>query len=64
MARGDAGLTSQQAVDFVKERLAANSLAAIAEQILDHCLADDPKVTGGIGGDNMTCIIAKLNGVK
>ena len=35
-------------------------LRQIIEEILDHCIADDPKTTGGIGGDNMTCIIATL----
>ena len=54
-------MTNQQVVDFVKERISRQmQLYVIAEQVLDHCLADDPKTTGGIGGDNMTCIIAKL----
>ena len=54
-------MSSQEVVDFVRERLPkGNSLVAIAEELLDACIADDPKTTGGIGGDNMTCIIAKL----
>ena len=65
-------MTNQEVVDFVKARLpkpskagakaasAPPDLVAIAEAILDHCIADDPKTTGGIGGDNMTCIIAML----
>ena len=55
-------MTNQEVVDFVRSRLSAGekNLIAIAEAILDHCIAEDPKTTGGIGGDNMTCIIAKL----
>ena len=33
------------------------SPAQIAEEVFDYCIADDPKTTRGIGGDNMTCII-------
>ena len=52
-------MSNQEVVDFVGPRLAAGeSLVGIAEAILDHCLAEDPKATGGVGGDNMTCIIA------
>ena len=55
-------MTNQGVVDFVRPRISAtsNNLAAIAEEILDNCIAEDPKVTGGIGGDNMTCVIARL----
>ena len=58
-------LTNQEVVDFVRARLgkpggAPAALVTIADAILDHCMADDPKTTGGIGGDNMTCIIATL----
>ena len=54
-------MTNQEVVDFVAERLKKKQpLRAIIEDILDHCIADDPRQTGGIGGDNMTCIVAKL----
>lgn len=54
-------MTNQQVVDFVRERIARGAeLCEICERILDHCIADDPKSTGGIGGDNMTCIIVDL----
>ena len=54
-------MTNQEVVDFVSARLKRKmSLKAIIEEILDHCLAEDPRSTGGIGGDNMTCIIATL----
>ena len=35
-------------------------LPQIAEQIFDHCLADDIKATQGLGGDNMTAVIVKF----
>ena len=53
--------SNQQVVDFVRERIRSTPLPEICEQILDHCIADDPKTTGGIGGDNMTCVIVQLN---
>ncbi|CAM9344685.1 unnamed protein product, partial [Chrysoparadoxa australica] len=51
-------MSNQEACDFVRERL-ANGLApaVIAEQIFDHCIADDPRKTAGLGGDNMTCLV-------
>jgi len=54
-------MSNQQVVDFVRERMRTTALSDICEQILDHCIADDPKTTGGIGGDNMTIIIASLS---
>ncbi len=51
-------MSNQQAVDFVRARLKqGKSPAQIAEEVFDYCIADDPKTTRGIGGDNMTCII-------
>ena len=43
--------------DFVKERIATVALDKIAEEIFDRCVSDDPKLTQGIGGDNMTALI-------
>ena len=56
-------MTNQQVVDFVRERMRSSDskLSDISEAILDHCIAKDPKTTGGIGGDNMTCIIVDLH---
>lgn len=52
-------LTSQQAVDFVAERLSEDpdlQLSSICAQMFEHCLA--PNLDGdGTGCDNMTCII-------
>ena len=54
-------LTSQQCVDFVRERLQRGlSNRKIVEEVFDHCISEDPRKTQGIGGDNMTCIIVKL----
>jgi len=53
--------TNQEVCDFVRERLAGGeSLPSIVEALLDDCIAVDPKETGGLGGDNMTCIIVQL----
>jgi hypothetical protein len=30
-------------------------------QVLKECLASNPKLTAGVGGDNMTCLIVLLN---
>ena len=47
---------------FVRGRIAAGgrTLQNIASQLLDNCLAVDPKLTRGIGGDNMTAIIVQF----
>eukprot|EP00884_Botryococcus_braunii_P007934 jgi/Botrbrau1/17141/Bobra.0157s0038.2 len=54
-------LSNQQAVQFVAERLdQQESLVSIASAILDHCLATDPRLSRGIGCDNMTLVIVKF----
>ena len=54
-------MSSQQCVDFVRERIAKGAaLEEIVREIFDECIADDPKTTGGLGGDNMTAIIVRL----
>ena len=40
-------MSNQQAVDFVRDRIDSVSLSAIAEQMFDHCISDDPKATQG-----------------
>eukprot|EP01053_Blabericola_migrator_P001371 Blabericola_migrator_1__1370@NODE_1356_length_4729_cov_1432_602746_g897_i1_p1_GENE_NODE_1356_length_4729_cov_1432_602746_g897_i1NODE_1356_length_4729_cov_1432_602746_g897_i1_p1_ORF_typecomplete_len561_score127_12PP2C/PF00481_21/5_1e09PP2C/PF00481_21/2_2e51PP2C_2/PF13672_6/0_1PP2C_2/PF13672_6/9_5e11SpoIIE/PF07228_12/2_2e07HAUS4/PF14735_6/0_2_NODE_1356_length_4729_cov_1432_602746_g897_i112652947 len=59
-------VTNQEAVDFVRERLGENpsetKLSKICEELCDHCLAENPVDSeGGIGCDNMTCIVVLLN---
>jgi len=54
--------TSQEVCDFVRDGLrTGRGVARVAEQLLDSCLAEDPKAANGLGGDNMTCIIVKLS---
>ncbi|KAA8494284.1 putative protein phosphatase 2C 60 [Porphyridium purpureum] len=55
-------LTEQQAVDFVRARVLSGSrtLSQICEDIFDACIADDPRRTSGLGGDNMTAIIVQF----
>ena len=57
-------LTSQEAVDFVVEKLkkkkGQNSLASIVEEMLDSICAEDVASSGGLGCDNMSCIIIEF----
>ncbi|XP_071965767.1 protein phosphatase 1G-like [Antedon mediterranea] len=60
-------LTSQEVVDFVRERLNQDhpeggtwTLTAIIEELFDACLAPDTS-GDGTGCDNMTCIIVQLH---
>lgn len=51
-------LSNQQAVDFVNDRLdRGEATSTICEQLLDICLAKNPKEARGIGCDNMTAQI-------
>jgi serine/threonine protein phosphatase PrpC len=55
-------LGNQEICDFVSDRLAQKmSIKDIISDVFSHCVADDPKQTQGIGGDNMTCMIVLLN---
>jgi serine/threonine protein phosphatase PrpC len=54
--------TNQEAVDFVRPRLRAGQpKEAIIEELLDAIITKDPQATGGIGADNMTCMIVELS---
>jgi len=56
-------MSSQDAVDFVRERLRAprrRPISHIAEELLDQCMSPDLTMTHGLGGDNMTVIIVVL----
>ena len=56
-------MSNEEVCDFVRQRVSAggSTLAAIAEEVLDNCVAEDPKKTGGIGGDNMTCVVVTFD---
>jgi len=58
---------SQEAVDFINERLprflkAGKPLSGIMEELLDHCLSPDLHSTQGLGGDNMTALLVVFVG--
>ncbi|KAK3854540.1 hypothetical protein Pcinc_038988 [Petrolisthes cinctipes] len=54
-------LTSQEACDFVSERIQQDmKLSKICEELFDHCMAPDTH-GDGTGCDNMTCIIIKFD---
>jgi len=53
--------TNAEVCSFVDKRLAAGEeIVPILEALLDACIAEDPKKTHGLGGDNMTCMIVQL----
>jgi hypothetical protein len=55
------GISILRQCDFVKARLVQRkSLQTIAEEALAHCLAEDPRKSQGIGGDNMTFMVVAL----
>lgn len=48
--------------DFVNERLDAGmEPTQIVREICKRCLAQDPKLSAGIGGDNMTCLLVLID---
>lgn len=54
-------MDNQQVVNFVSERLGkGKQLSEIGSELLDQCLAPDPKLTRGVGCDNMTILIGEL----
>ena len=53
-------LTNQDAVEYVRSRIDTKSTAEIGVEMLDDIISDDPRVTQGIGGDNMTVMIIDL----
>jgi len=55
-------LSSQQAVDFVRQRLpslrdGSMKPSEVAEEVLDKCISPNLSWTDGLGGDNMTLMI-------
>lgn len=58
-------MTNQEAIDFIRARLPGGlaegkPVSSVAEELLDACLAEDPRKSAGIGGDNFTCLIVQL----
>jgi len=50
-------LTNEQAVNFVQARIDTQTPIEIGAAMLDEIVSDDPRITQGIGGDNMTIMI-------
>mmetsp|Transcript_8336 Transcript_8336/g.11253 ORF Transcript_8336/g.11253 Transcript_8336/m.11253 type:complete len:128 (+) Transcript_8336:344-727(+) len=58
-------MNNQECVDFCRARLKPGcKTSLIVEELLDYCLAKDPKEAQGIGCDNMTAIIVQLHNNK
>ena len=58
-------LSNEDAVAFVRARLVQGvAPALICEQVMDRCMATNPRETRGIGGDNMTCLIVQFKESK
>lgn len=53
-------LSNEECVNFVRERINHIKPNEILAEMLDQIVSKDPKVTQGIGGDNMTCMIVDL----
>jgi serine/threonine protein phosphatase PrpC len=57
-------LSNEQAVNFVMERIQTKTPVEIGTEMLDTIISDDPRITQGIGGDNMTIMIIDLQTSK
>jgi len=53
-------LSNENAVQFVRDRINTRTPTEIGVDMLDEIISDDPRVTQGIGGDNMTIMIVDL----
>jgi protein phosphatase 1G len=56
-------MSNDAVLAFVRERIKAKMtpLSRIAEELMDNCMAQDPKKTRGLGGDNMTAMVVQIN---
>jgi len=59
--------SNQEVVDFIRSRLSASrqsdptAMREALEALLDDCVSPDLKLTRGLGGDNMTAVIVRLD---
>jgi serine/threonine protein phosphatase PrpC len=53
-------LSNENAVKYVRERIDSMPPTEIGKKMLDDIISEDPRVTQGIGGDNMTIMIIDL----
>jgi serine/threonine protein phosphatase PrpC len=57
-------LTNEKAVEFVSTRIDDYKPTEIGTMMLNYIISPDPRVTQGIGGDNMTILIIDLQPTK
>ena len=54
-------LESQEAIDFVNELIKKkDKVSGVIEEMFDKIIATDVASSGGIGCDNMTCVIVQF----
>jgi serine/threonine protein phosphatase PrpC len=53
-------LSNEDAVDYVRQRINTRTPTEIGSEMLDQIISTDPRVSQGIGGDNMTVMIVDL----
>lgn len=53
-------LSPQECVDFVNARLNKQPLEKTLEELLNACVTEDVRLSGGIGCDNATCILVQF----
>lgn len=53
-------LSNEAAVDYVRIRIGSKTPTEIGIEMLNDIMSEDPRVTQGIGGDNMTIMIIDL----
>ncbi len=53
-------LSNEDAVDYVRQRIDTRTPTQIGSEMLDQIISSDPRVSQGIGGDNMTVMIVDL----
>jgi len=54
-------LTSEACVDYVYREMAGRELKEVVEGLLGTCLASDPNNLGGLGCDNMACVLVRFS---
>lgn len=57
-------LTNEKAVEYVRTRIDDYTPTEIGKMMLNSIISTDPRMTQGIGGDNMTILIIDLQPKK
>ena len=53
-------LTSEACVDLIYREMRGRTVGEVAEKVLENCLAADPNNLGGLGCDNMACVLIRF----